>query len=56
MHEFRIAYITPELCLNRGQEFIQGIHSETPFCLVAIDEKHIVFQDGDMTFVLSTGN
>ena len=32
MHEFRIAYITPELCMNRGQEFIQGIHSETPFC------------------------
>ena len=34
MHECRIAYITPELCMNRGQEFIQGIHSasETPFC------------------------
>ena len=42
MHEFRIAYITPELCINRGQEFIQGIHSETPFCLVAIDEAHCI--------------
>ena len=42
LHEFRIAYITPELCMNRGQEFIQDLHSKTPFCLVAIDEAHCI--------------
>ena len=42
MHEFRVAYITPELCINRGQEFILELHEKTPFCLVAIDEAHCI--------------
>ncbi|KAI6650386.1 hypothetical protein LOD99_5823 [Oopsacas minuta] len=40
--EFNIAYITPELCINRGQEFILDLHSKVRICLVAIDEAHCV--------------
>ena len=31
MHEFRVAYITPELCINRGQEFMLELHRKSPF-------------------------
>ena len=40
--KYYLVYITPELCINLGAQFIEKLHTEVRICLVAIDEAHCV--------------
>ena len=41
-HQYYLIYITPELCINQGAEFIEKLYTKVRICLVGIDETQCV--------------